>query len=74
MDATKLAANERVYKMTSKFEKEPKRILHNKTVFGKMFGDLASNGSLCLLTVMICEAEEQLLDAFVSRDFWIRAL
>lgn len=48
--------------MTSECEKEPKRILSGKAVFGKMFGDLASNGSLRLLTVMMCEAEEQLLD------------
>lgn len=30
MNAVKLAISERVYKMTSKFEKEPKRILSNK--------------------------------------------
>lgn len=42
--------------------KKNQRILSSKAVFGKMFGDLASNGSLRLLTVMMCETEEQFLD------------
>lgn len=45
------------------FEKEPKRILSNQNVLGKMFGDLASNSLCYLFRMMLCEAEKQLSDA-----------